>query len=49
MKHTSTFLLLKAAALLAGLPARAQAPGPEARLPAAAKALQRAYTASAAT
>lgn len=48
MKHTSTFLLLKAAALLAGLPARAQAPGSEARLP-AAEALQRAYTASAAT
>ena len=43
MKQTSTFLLLITAALLVGPPARAQVPGPEARLPAAAEALQREY------
>ena len=43
MKQTSTFLLLMLTALLAGRPARAQAPGPEARLPAAAEALRQEY------
>ena len=42
MKQSSTFLLLAVAVLLAGRPARAQAPGPEARLP-AAEALRRDY------
>jgi len=43
MKQTSTFLLLTLAALLAGRPTHAQAPGPEARLPAAAETLRREY------
>jgi hypothetical protein len=43
MKQTSTFLLLTLAALLAGRPARAQVPSPEARLPAAAEALRQEY------
>ena len=43
MKQTSTFLLLTLAALLASRPTHAQAPGPEARLPAAAETLHREY------
>lgn len=45
MKQSSTFLLLLAATLVLAQPARAQVAGPEARLPAAAEALRREYTA----
>ncbi|MDQ2792391.1 MAG: hypothetical protein M3Y12_00060 [Bacteroidota bacterium] len=43
MEKSSTFLLLIAAAWLAGFPAHAQVPGPEAQLPAAAEALRQEY------
>ena len=45
MKQSSTFLLLLAATLVLAQSARAQVAGPEARLPAAAEALRREYTA----
>ena len=43
MEKSSTFLLLTLVALLAGRTARAQATGPEARLPTAAEALRQEY------